>query len=240
MSQNINKVESLSDKLEGDQVVISSLSQTKIYQLVVKKDGAYGDMYGAIFKKDEGGKIVTDADGKPVIADGQDHYLGNVNPKLLLGWSNTFTYKMISFKFLIDCRFGGEVASVTDALLDQKGLSQRTADARDAGYVTVKGTTFDPKTFYTSSGGANPIAEQYIYDATNIRMREMSLGYTFPKIKRVGSLTLSLIGRNVFFIMNKAPFDPDASISAGNGLQGLHAFNLPTTRSIGFNLNLRF
>lgn len=239
-SRNINKVIKLSDKLDGDQVVISALSQTKIYQLVVKKDGSYGDMYGTIFKRDEAGKIVKDADGKPVVAAGQNHYLGNANPKLLLGWSNTFNYKGISLKLLVDGRFGGHVASVTDALLDSKGLSQRTADARDAGYLDVDGTVFDAKAFYTSAGGANPVGEQYIYDATNVRLREASLGYTFPKIKKVGVITFAVVGRNLFFIVNKAPFDPDSSISAGNGLQGLHAFNMPTTRSIGFNLNLKF
>lgn len=71
-------------------------------------------------------------------------------------------------------------------------------------------------------------------------MREMSLGYTFPKINKLGVLTFSVIGRNLFFIMNKAPFDPDCSVSSGNGLQGLHAFNMPTTRSLGFNLSLKF
>ena len=239
-SKNTNKVIKLSDKLDGDQVVISALSQTKIYQLVVKKDGSYGDMYGTIFKRDDAGNIVKDGKGKPVVATGQDHYLGNANPKLLLGWSNTFNYKGIALKLLIDGRFGGEVASVTDALLDSKGLSERTADARDANYITVGGTTFNPKDFYTVAGGSNPIGEQYIYDATNIRLREASLGYTFPKIKKVGTITFAVVGRNLFFILNKAPFDPDSSISAGNGLQGLHAFNMPTTRSIGFNLNLKF
>ena len=239
-SKNSNKVLALSDKLEGDQVVISEISQTKIYQLVVKKDGSYGDMYGTIFKRDASGNIEKDAAGKPVSAVGQDHYLGNPNPKLLLGWSNTLAYKGITLKFLIDCRFGGQVASVTDAILDQNGLSQRTADARDAGGITVGGTTFDPQKFYTAVGGASSISEQYIYDATNIRMREMSLGYTFPKINKLGVLTFSVIGRNLFFIMNKAPFDPDCSVSSGNGLQGLHAFNMPTTRSLGFNLSLKF
>lgn len=239
-SKNTNKVIKLSDKLDGDQVVISAMSQTKIYQLVVKKDGAYGDMYGTIFKRDDAGNIVKDANGRPVVAAGQDHYLGNANPKLLLGWSNTFFYKGVSLKLLVDGRFGGQVASVTDALLDQKGLSQRTADARDANSVTVGGTTFNPKDFYTVAGGSNPIGEQYIYDATNVRLREASLGYTFPKIKKVGTITFSVVGRNLFFFMNKAPFDPDSSISAGNGLQGLNAFNMPTTRSIGFNLNLKF
>ncbi len=240
-SRNKNKVISLSEKLDGDQVVISDMSQTKIYQLVVKKDGAYGDMYGTIFKRDDAGHIVIDpTTGNPVVAPGQDHFLGNPNPKLLLGWSNTFTYKALSLKLLVDCRFGGEVASITEAILDQKGLSERSADARDAGYLIQGGTSFDPKTFYTVAGGTTPVSEQYIYDATNIRLREAALGYTFPKLGKVGVLTVSVVGRNLFFFVNKAPFDPDSAVSTGNGLQGLNAFNMPTTRSIGFNINLKF
>jgi TonB-linked SusC/RagA family outer membrane protein len=240
-SQNKNKVIKLSDKLDGDQIVISDMSQTKIYQLVVKKDGSYGDMYGVIFKRDGAGNIVKDpVTGNPVVESGQNHYLGNANPKLLFGWANTFTYKGVYLKVLIDCRFGGQVASVTEAMLDQKGLSQRSADARDADYVIVGGTSFNPKKFYTAAGGSAPVSEQYIYDATNIRLREAALGYTFPKIKKLGVITFAITGRNLFFFLNKAPFDPDSSISTGNGLQGLNAYSMPTTRSIGFNLNLKF
>ncbi len=239
-SRNTNQVIKLSDQLETDQVVVTDYTQTKIYQLVVKEGGSYGDMYGSAFERDGSGNIVKGANGKPVVAQGQDHFLGNPNPKLLMGWGNTLNYKGLAFKFLIDCRFGGKVISMTDAVLDQKGLSQRTADARDAGSITVGGTSFDPKTFYTSVGGVSPVSEQYVYDATNIRMREMSLGYTISTIKGLGDVTLSFVGRNLFFFVNKAPFDPDASLSAGNGLQGLHAFTMPTTRSYGFHLSLSF
>ncbi len=240
MSKNVNKVEKLSDKLETDEVVISSYTQTKIYQLVVKQGGSYGDMYGTVFDTDESGKIKKDANGRPLQKAGFDNYLGNPNPKLLLGWSNTFAYNNLYFKFLIDCRFGGQVMSSTEAMLDSYGLSQRSADARAAGKVTVKETDFDPKTFYSNAGGLSPVGEQYVYDATNVRMREMALGYKITTIKGLGELNFALVGRNMFFLMKKAPFDPDASLSAGNGLQGLNAFSLPTTRSLGFSVSLSF
>jgi hypothetical protein len=87
----------------------------------------------------------------------------------------------------------------------------------------------------------NPITEQYVYDATNIRLRELSLSYTLPKfMKGLDNLTVSLVGRNLFFISNKAPFDPDIALSSGNSLQGLDAFGVPSTRSFGFTLNASF
>ncbi len=237
-SRNVNKVINLSDKLETDQVIVSGFAQTKIYDLVVKTGGSYGDMYGLDFER-ENGKIKVD-NGKPVAGAKPNVFLGNPNPKLLLGWQNSFKYKDLTFRFLIDCRFGGKVVSITEAVLDQKGLSQRSADARDAGSIVVEGVSFDPEKYYTTIGGTGPISTQYVYDATNIRMREMSLSYSFKKIKGISNLSVSLVGRNLFFLVNKAPFDPDAALSAGNGLQGLHAFNLPTTRSYGINFNLSF
>jgi len=241
MSKNKNEVLKLSEDLENDQVVITDYTQTKIYQTIVKTGGSYGDIWGTIYERDGSGNIKKDATtGAPVIAK-KDTVLGNPNPKMLLGWSNSFKIQGLQFKFLVDARFGGNVVSYTDAILDAKGLSQRTATARDEGKVVIDGTTFDkPELFYTTIGNA-ALTEQYIYDATNIRMREISIGYTFTKIvKGVDRLTIALVGRNLFFISNKAPFDPEIAISSGNGLQGLNAFNLPSTRTLGFNVSIAF
>lgn len=241
MSKNKNEVLTLSTLLETDRVVITDYTQTKIYQTIVKKGGSYGDIWGTTYARDASGNIKKDAvTGAPIISN-KDTVLGNPNPKLLLGWSNSFNIQGVTFKFLIDARFGGKVVSYTDALLDAKGLSQRTADARDAGKVVVGGTTFDkPDVFYQTAGSA-ALTEQYIYDATNIRMREMSIGYTFTKLcKGVERLTIAFVGRNLFFITNKAPFDPEVAISSGNGLQGLNAFTLPSTRTLGLNLSVTF
>jgi len=241
-SKNINKVIELSDELEGNEVIISSLDQTKIYQLKVKEGGSFGDMYGYKFQRDASGNIMKDADtGSPMRTE-ETEYLGNANPDMMIGFNNRFSYKNFTLSFLIDGRFGGQVVSMTEALLDGNGLSQRTADARNSSNFVSGGTSFDPETYYTSSGGINPIAEQYTYSATNIRLREMSLGYSLPtdNIKWISKVSFSVIARNLFFIYNEAPYDPDLSMSAGNGLQGLDAFNAPSTRTVGFGLNVSF
>lgn len=84
-------------------------------------------------------------------------------------------------------------------------------------------------------------ASSYVYDATNFRLRELSLGYTFRDLFGNGkSLSLSVIARNLFFIYKDAPVDPDVSLSTANGLGGFEMFNLPAARSFGVNLKLNF
>jgi hypothetical protein len=83
--------------------------------------------------------------------------------------------------------------------------------------------------------------EYYVYDRTNVRLAQLALGYTFNfESPAIQNLTLSLFGRNLFFFYKKAPFDPDLVMSTNRNNQGLDNFNLPTTRSIGLNLNINF
>ena len=99
------------------------------------------------------------------------------------------------------------------------------------------------KAYYqaTSTVGSGLYAPQYIYDATNFRLRELSVGYTFRDLLGENkNLTLSFIGRNLFFIYKDAPVDPDVSLSTGNGLGAFELFNLPSARSYGFSLKLNF
>jgi TonB-linked SusC/RagA family outer membrane protein len=247
MSRNINEIIELDDRLKSDFVVLTPITTNKIYQLLIKEGGSYGDIYGRILQKDAQGNVQVDDQGNPVIAannpeTGNEYFnLGNVNPEFLAGLNNRFSYKNVNFSFLIDGRFGGKVTSLTEGILDGKGLSERSGSARDAGKVMAGNVEFDPGKYYRAIGGSNPVAGEYVYSATNIRLREVALGYTFPKIgKVVQNLNLSFVGRNLFFLKNDAPFDPESSISAGNGLQGLDAFNLPTTRSYGFSIKAAF
>ena len=114
------------------------------------------------------------------------------------------------------------------------------------GYVDLEGHhIYNIKGFYEQVGGRNGVTEYYMYDATNIRLRELSLGYTYRRdcwgennfSKRRNCL---LFARNLFFIYKKAPFDPDAVLSASNSNQGIDIFGIPTTRSVGFNVKLSF
>jgi len=114
---------------------------------------------------------------------------------------------------------------------------------RDNGGVVVNGKKVDAQAYYSTVGGRNAIASEYVYSATNIRLRELVFGYTLPgsflnnKVKNVG---LSVIARNLWMIKDNAPFDPDVALSTTNGFQGLDVFNLPSLRSIGFKISAQF
>lgn len=247
-SRNRNKVIELHPDLNifiyGDEGFSSS------YSMRLLEGGSFGDIYGKAFERDEKGNIVIEinSEGNPipsVIGEGNTIKVGNCSPDFLLGWNNSLRYKGITVYFLIDGRFGGEVLSQTEAELDQRGVSKRTGEARDLGYVNVSGTHIDPKDFYTAISGRNGCTEYYMFDATNIRLRELSVGYSLPKkILRKSNIfedvELSLIGRNLFFFKKKAPFDPDAILSIRNDNQGIDVFGLPSTRSFGFNVKFVF
>ncbi len=249
MSANKNKIISL----HPDYTQFSYYDEgfNMAYQMRIKEGGKLGDIYGNAFQRDDNGKIITKVDEKtgeekPLGNSGNKDLLGNANPDFLLGWGNTVTYKNFSLYFLIDFRFGGDVMSLTQADLDSKGVTEATGEARDRGYVEYQGQKFsDVRAFYGATGGRNGISEFYMYDATNIRLREISLSYSFPKTllaktKCIQGLDVSLIARNLFFFKKDAPFDPDAVLSVGNNNQGVDVFGMPTTRNIGFNLKFTF
>ena len=127
--------------------------------------------------------------------------------------------------------------------LDYKGLSKETGDARDAGGVKFQGKTLDPKTFYLNQTGAGAQAamSEYVHSKTNIRMREISLGYTFSNFNKVfQSIDVSVVARNLFIIYKKAPYDPEIGGSTSQAAEGKGNFVLPCTRSFGLNLRVAF
>ena len=244
ISYNENKIKELVEGLENG-LTIASWQGAKV---VLNEGGSYGDLYVRQIKRDEAGKPVKNADGKPVLmGDNIDEmkYAGNMNAKVNFGWSNTFHYKDFTLSFLIDGKFGGRVLSATEATLDGWGVSERTGNARNAGKVVVDGVEFDPQLWYTETGSSNfnnsYANEFYVYKGTNVRLREMSFGYTFRNLFGNGkNLTAALIARNLFFFYKDAPCDPDVSMGTGNGVQGVDIFNLPSSRSLGLNLKLNF
>ena len=241
-ARNRNEIITLHEALDNGTFFINDAGVNS-YAMVIKEGSQFGDIYGRKFERDADGNIVVEG-GAPKAAGGALEYLGNPNPDFLAGLSNTLSYKGVTLKFLIDGRFGGQVMSVTEALLDEVGVSQRSADARDAGGVDVNGSMLDAEAYYTTVGGRSGITEAYMYDATNIRLRELSLGYSLPQdaVSGIGlsSARISLVGRNLFFFRNDAPFDPDVTFATGVGFQGVDVFSLPSTRSLGFNLSIGF
>lgn len=216
------------------------------YKMLVVEGGSLGDFYGNSFDRDENGKIIMKK-GLPVVKTDKSERIGNFNPDWTLGWSNTFTYKGFNLYFLIDTRVGGDVVSLTQSQLDYRGVSKASGAARDRGYVELEGNQIkDVEGFYKLVGDRGTgTTEYYRYDGTNIRLRELSLGYSFPqsllaKTKVFSGVDLSFVARNLFFIYKDAPFDPDATMSVGNDNQGLDVFGMPSTRNIGFNVKFTF
>ena len=163
-----------------------------------------------------------------------------------MGGSNTINWKNLNIYALVDGKIGGKVLSMTEAIMDGYGVSKATGDARLNGGVPNKdGSMIDAEKYYSRVGGraqnAGFNAMEYMYSATNFRMRELSVGYTFENLFGMNkNLTASVVGRNLFFLYKKSPCDPDISGSTGNGWQGIDVFSLPATRSWGLNLKLNF
>ena len=249
-SSNRNKIKELHEELK--ELVYGPSSFSSSYAMKLVKGGSIGDIYGKAFVRDAEGNIVyqTEGDHKGLPAvegEGNTIKVANANPRFIMGWNHTFSYKGFSLYFLLDWRYGGKILSQTQAEMDLYGVSQVTALARDRGYVTLEGQQIDNvKGFYKNIvGGRAGVTEYYMYDATNLRLREVSLNYTFPKkwmqkTKVLKDLQLAFVARNLCFLYKKAPFDPDLVLSTGNDNQGIEVFGMPTTRSLGFTVKCEF
>lgn len=245
-THNKNTIIKLADLLRGDYTITPRNVNVNNYALKVHEGSSFGDIYGKKFARAEDGSIKVDDNGKPIGADEAYSYLGNPTPKFMLGWNNSVTWKQFTLNVLVDARFGGKVMSITQAMLDEYGVSKATADARDNGGVSIDATKasggkftgkIPANVFYGAVGGRAGITEYYMYDATNIRLRELAIGYAVPlSSKVIKDLKIGLVGRNLFFFHKKAPYDPELSMSTDNGLQGVDVFGLPATRSFGINL----
>jgi len=255
---NRNKILELAPGILSDDAVyyISSYTasgtagSTSAYN-VIRSGGSFGDLWGRTFLRDESGALIVSADGTPQ-ASSTTGYLGNTNPKAMVGWNNNIRIKNFNIGVLIDGRFGGQVMSMTQAYLNSYGVSQESATARDNGGVAVAAVLADgtpysglipAQAYYQGVGNRDGINEGMIYSATNIRLRELSLTYKLPlKTKSISNVTVGLVGRNLFFFMKDAPYDPELSMStATNGSgQGVDVFGLPSTRSYGINLKCTF
>jgi len=244
-SQNKNKIVELIASNPDYQVG----GDNEGFASIIKAGGSFNDVYIYHFLRNDAGQIMLDANSVPQKAPTQT-LVGNVNPDYLLGWNNNVTYKNWFASALINGKFGGVAFSKTEGFLDSYGVSERTAAARDQGYVTInaikgdKGvTTIDPYTYYSAVGDRNKIMEPYIFKRTNIRMGQLVIGYNFrPKNANpvIKNASISLVGRNLFFFYKKAPFDPEQSISTANNVQSNDIFGLPPTRSYGINVKFTF
>ena len=222
-------------------------------EIVVEEGKSYGEIYTSSLQRNSSGQIVVGDNGLPLVVTDPNYYAGNYNPKWTGGVTNTFQYKSWSLSVLIDGKKGGVTISGTQALLAAEGASKQTLANRETGFIVPNSVkqdgskndiTIKAEDYWTNVGGANPVGELFVNDATNFRVREINLSYSFPQQLLGNSFikgaTISLVGRNLFFLKNSAyGFDPESGIGTGNN-QGLEYTPVPTTRSYGVYIKFNF
>ena len=205
--------------------------------------GTMGDIYtNQRLRQSPNGYIWVDPQTNEVALETTEYKkLGSVLPKYHLGWTGSIGWKDINLSFAFTGRFGGLVVSDTQAYMDRYGVSQASAQARDAGGVKVNDGMVSARNYYEQI--SNAISTYYVYSATNIRLSELSLSYKLPKkwFNNKADMTLGLTGKNLWMIYCKAPFDPENTASTSNTFyQGVDYFMQPNTRNLGFNVKLSF
>lgn len=253
-SFNRNKITKLADnalnpvtgeRFSMDVLDMGGLGSTRF---LLKKGGGMGDIYSTIdLVRDSNGNIYVDptqAVATSAIQDKEDYIkLGSVLPSGNIAWSNTFGWKNFGLSFMINARIGGKVFSRTQAILDYYGVSENSAAARDAGFISLNnGDQVNPQMWYSIIAGGTAVPQYYIYDATNIRLGEVTFSYTIPRrwLRDICDIKVSFVGRNLWMIYNKAPFDPESVATTDNWYQGIDYFMMPSMRNLGFNINLTF
>ena len=206
----------------------------------LREGGELGDVYASERIKRDANGYVEYTPGQSLVTEPTEPYkLGSVNAKWNLGWKHSVSFKGFDLNVLFTARLGGIVISKTQAALDKFGVSQASADARDAGGINIgRGLTIAPQQYYDA---VYNLDSYYVYSATNVRLQELSLSYNLPKSilgKTFKNVGVSLYATNLWMIYNKAPYDPELTGSTGTFGQGYDYFMLPSQRTIGASIKL--
>jgi TonB-linked SusC/RagA family outer membrane protein len=265
-TKNNSKVRSIHPDLES--IIVNNAWQATVRAIPGEE---YGQIYGYDWKRNENGQRLIDDDGFPM--RGEAHIAhGSINPDFIFGFNNTFRYRNFTLSFLIDGTMGSEIYSWGKTYKMLWGTDAETLEGRAEWFEThnengfpipgveAKGYIFEGVNESDGQPNTTPIPDpayrgyipyneqvitEAVLDASNIRLREARLSYTFPtelisKIK-LTNLTLALTGRNLYFFYRPADhIDPEAGYSSGNTGNGIEQSSMPSTRSIGFNLRLGF
>lgn len=258
-TRNRNKVEELAPGIDNLQLAT--------FQGGVSLNAALGQPYGTIRGNDfvyTNGQRTVGANGRYLLSSASNNIIGNSNPNWIGGISNTFRYKNVALSFLVDVRNGGQLFSLDLYYGLATGLYPETAGNNDLGNplrsalsagggIIRDGVTADGKANtkrvsaqnYGAYGYRYSPAAGFIYDASYVKLRELTLTYSLPKkmlnkIAPFKGIDFSVVGRNLWLISKNLPYaDPEETVSSGN-LQGYQGGAYPTTRNIGFNVKFKF
>lgn len=251
---NFAKNENLVKDIEGSGVINLDDGDLWNVDTQARNGESIGVIYGPSFARDEdSGKIIYE-DGLPVIGDYK--VLGNSQPDWVGGLGINTSYKGFHFRTLFDLKYGGEVYSQTNTWGMLTGLLEETLIGRESGIVgngvmsdgnggyITNNVIVGAQSYYSSAFNQN-VAESSVYDATFVKWRELSLGYSLPShlFDGIGlqSIDLGLNIRNLAILYKKAPhIDPETAFGSSVGQQGLEYAQTPSTRTIGVSLNVKF
>lgn len=262
-STNKNTIVSL-----ADDVTQYKLGGFDNLSVLAVEGGGYGEIWGTKYARVEDagsahyGQIIVDSNGLPeVAANGEKFKLGNQQPDAMLGFSNTFTYKNLSLGFLIDARIGGEIFSGSNLLLQQTGTGAMTVVNGERADIVVNGVVSDgsggyaantvgvsPEVYWmhvTTRSGNLGINEANMYDATNVRLRNINLNYTIPSEwfgnSGIQNVKVGLSANNVWMLKNNLNgIDPESVFATSTNATGFEYLSPPTTSSVFFNVSLSF
>ncbi|MDB4591082.1 SusC/RagA family TonB-linked outer membrane protein [Flavobacteriaceae bacterium] len=233
------------EEIDMEELQMGQLGGGNAPKVILREGGSMGDIYVEKRIRRDAGLVFVDSQGK-IQTEKYDEarYLGSVLANSNVGWANNITYKNVDLGFVFSGRFGGLVTSNTEAILDYYGVSQRSADDRDAGGIPMNGGILNAEDYYkVITSGDGGLGQKYTYDATNIRLSQVSLSYALPKswFNEKLNVRLGIVGKNLLMIYCKAPFDPELSAAASSTFyQGVDYFMMPSTRSFGGNIKIEF
>jgi len=234
---NDNVVVSLLDPDNDEESIRGDESRTRSAYIEHVEGLPYSQVAGFAYVRDEAGEIVLDDNGLP--QQGEFTHFGTGVAPTMVGFGSTFRYKNFSLNFLIDSRWGGKIYSATNAFAYLRGLHKETLEGRETGIGSIPAE--DVEDYY---GRIYSITEQFIYDADYVKLRQIQFTYNLPSSVianlPISGLNVGIGARNVGLLYSAADnIDPESTYNVGNA-QGLEMFGVPATRSVQFNLGVRF
>jgi TonB-linked SusC/RagA family outer membrane protein len=210
-----------------------------------------GQLYGFGFRRDDQGRMIFGANGIPLRTPDLISF-GSALPNWIGGINNAFNYKGVSVSALIDFKLGGNMMSGTNFNLTRHGLHKQTLPGRDTGVIGEGvNESGEPNTVAAESQRywevirSQALVEPIIYNAGFWKLRQITAGYDFtkhiPENVPINSVKLSIVANNVAMLKKWVPnIDPDSFGYTSDNIVGLESTGVPTTRSLGFNLNVKF
>lgn len=214
----------------------------------------YGALVGRDFERTDDGQVIYQ-NGLPLINQ-TPQVLGDIAPDWTGGANFSIRYKNFDFSTLIDAKIGGDIHSMTYAWGRYAGTLEETLIGREGGLVGegvmsdgnggyVPNNVVVPAKSFNQASYSNSIESSAIFDASYVKLRQVTLGYSIPsrllENTPIQSLKFSVVGRNLAILYKKAPhIDPETGFSSANGEQGQEFGQYPSSRNIGFNINLKF